>query len=144
MPDSLYENVEVARFINQLMRRGKKTVAQKIVYQAFAIIEEKTKQKPLAVFDKALENTIPATEVRSKRVGGATYQVPIPVRGDRGLALAMRWLIKSAKAKKGKDMAERLAQEITDASNNLGEAVKKKNEMHKIAEANRAFAHFAW
>jgi len=144
IPDPLYSNITVAKFINQIMRRGKKTIARKIVYQSFDIMKEKTKKEPLEVFDLALENAAPLIEVKSKRVGGATYQVPTEVKGDRRLALAMRWIITGAKSKKGKPMREKLAQELIDAANNTGWAVKKKTDTHRMAEANRAFAHFAW
>jgi small subunit ribosomal protein S7 len=143
-PDPVYDNVTVAKFINHIMRRGKKTTARKIVYQAFDIIKEKTKKEPLEIFDIALENASPLLEVKSKRVGGATYQVPIEVKGDRKLTLAMRWIIQGAKLKKGKPMREKLAQEIIDAASNAGWAIKKKTDTHRMAEANRAFAHFAW
>jgi len=143
-PDPKYNNVLVAKFINHLMRKGKKTIAQKIVYQAFEIINEKTKKSPLEIFQQALKNTAPKLEVRPRRVGGATYQVPFVVSSERGITLAMRWLIGFAKTKRGKPMKEKLAEEIIEAANNTGAAVKKKQEVHKMAEANRAFAHFAW
>lgn len=143
-PDLVYNDINVAKFINQIMRQGKKTIARKIVYQTFDIIKEKTKKEPLDVFKLALENTSPLLEVKPKRVGGATYQVPTEVKGDRKITLAMRWIIKGAKSKKGKPTREKLAQELIDASNNTGWAVKKKNDTHRMAEANRAFAHFAW
>ena len=143
-PDIRYNDSELSKFINHIMRKGKKTIAQKIVYGAFDIVKEKTKKEPLEVFKSALENAAPLVEVKPKRVGGATYQIPTEVRGDRRITLAMRWIINSAKAKKNKPMAEKLAQEIIDASNNAGNAVKKKNDTHRMAEANRAFAHFAW
>ncbi len=143
-PDPVYSNVTVAKFINQVMRRGKKTIAQKIVYGAFNIIKEKTKKEPLEVFNAALQNTSPFLEVKPKRIGGATYQVPMEVKGDRKLTLAMRWTILAAKTKKGKPMREKLAEEIINAANNTGWAIKKKEDMHRMAEANRAFAHFAW
>ena len=126
------------------MKKGKKTIARKIVYGAFDILKEKTKKEPLEVFEQAIKNTSPFLEVRPRRVGGATYQVPMEVRGNRKLALAMRWLIKSAKSKKGKPMKDRLAEELMDAANNTGWAVKKKEDTHRMAEANRAFARFAW
>ncbi|MBZ9577741.1 30S ribosomal protein S7 [Patescibacteria group bacterium] len=144
MPDPVYNNVIVAKFINQIMRRGKKTIARKVVYRAFDIIKEKTKKEPLEVFEVALENASPLLEVKSKRVGGATYQVPVEVKGDRRLTLAMRWIILGAKSKKGKPMREKLAAELMDAANNTGWAIKKKTDTHRMAEANRAFAHFAW
>ncbi len=143
-PDPVYNSPIVAKFINYVMRRGKKTVARKIVYGAFEIIKEKTKKEPLEVFDLAIKNASPLLEVKSRRVGGATYQVPVEVKGDRRLALAMRWIIQGAKNKKGKPMKEKLAEEIIDAANNTGWAVKKKTDTHRMAEANRAFAHFAW
>jgi small subunit ribosomal protein S7 len=141
--DPIYDNVNVARFINRVMERGKKNAARKIVYNAFDIIKEKTKKEPLEVFETALRNAGPVLEVKSKRVGGATYQVPREVKGDRRLTLAIRWLIQASRAKKGKAMREKLASELIDASNNTGSAVKKKENTHRMAEANRAFAHFA-
>lgn len=143
-PDSLYDNTTVGKFINHVMRRGKKTVATKIVYGAFNIIKEKTKKEPLEVFDLAMQNAAPFLEVKPKRVGGATYQVPREVKGERRLTLAMRWIIKTAKSRKGKPMREKLAQELIDAADNTGAAVKKKEDTHRMAEANRAFAHFRW
>ncbi len=143
-PDPVYNDTKVAKFINQVMRRGKKSIARKIVYSAFDIIKKKTKKEPLEVFEGALKNAAPLVEVRSRRIGGATYQVPREVRGERQITLAMRWLIQAAKTKKGKAMKEKLAAELLDASKNTGEAVRKKQNIHKIAEANRAFAHFAW
>ena len=142
-PDLSYNNVLVAKLINQVMRRGKKTVAVKIVYRAFDTIKEKTKKEPLEVFEEALKNAAPLLEVRPKRVGGATYQVPVEVKGDRKITLAMRWIIKAAKSRKGKPMAEKLSEELILAANNDGAAVKKKIDTHRMAEANRAFAHFA-
>ena len=144
IPDPVYSNITVARFINQIMRKGKKTIARKIVYKAFDIIKEKTKKEPLEVFELALRNVSPLLEVKSKRVGGATYQVPVEVKGERKMALAMRWIILGAKSKKGKPMREKLAAELMDAANNTGWAIKKKTDTHRMAEANRAFAHFAW
>jgi len=144
IPDPVYSNITVARFINQIMRKGKKTIARKIVYKAFDIIKEKTKKEPLEVFELALRNASPLLEVKSKRVGGATYQVPVEVKGERKMALAMRWIILGAKSKKGKPMREKLAAELMDAANNTGWAIKKKTDTHRMAEANRAFAHFAW
>lgn len=143
-PDPLYKNEELSRFINHVMRKGKKSLARKIVYAALEIIKKKTNQDPLEVFQKALENTSPVMEVRARRVGGATYQVPVEVKGTRRLSLAMRWLVGSAKLKKRKSMKEKLAQEIIDAANNTGEAIRKKENLRKLAEANRAFAHLAW
>jgi len=143
LPDPVYNNIDVAKFINQIMRRGKKTIARKIVYGSFDIIREETKKESLDVFEKALKNTSPLLEVKSKRVGGATYQVPIEVKGSRKLTLAMRWIIQGAKQKKGKPMKEKLAAELMDAANGTGWAIKKRRDTHRMAEANRAFAHFA-
>lgn len=144
LPDFLYNNVKVAKLINQVMEKGKKVTAKKIVYQAFEIIKEKTKKDPLDIFEKALENAAPLLEIKPKRVGGATYQVPREVKGDRRLTLALRWIIKAAYSKKGKPMRIKLAEELINAANNEGSAVKKKEDTHRMAEANRAFAHFAW
>lgn len=144
LPDLVYDSVSVYKFINYIMRKGKKTIARKIVYGAFDIIKEKAKKEPLEVFEQALKNTSPVLEVRPRRVGGATYQIPREVKGDRKLALSMRWIIKAAKTKKGRPMKEKLAEEIMNAANNTGWAVKKKEDTHKMAEANRAFAHFAY
>jgi len=144
IPDPTYNSVTVAKFINQVMRKGKKTIARKIVYGAFDIIKEKNKREPMEIFDLALKNAGPILEVKPKRIGGATYQVPRPVPAVRGETLAMRWLIQAAKNKKGKTMKEKLAEELTSASKNEGAAVKKKTDTHRMAEANRAFAHFAW
>ena len=143
LPDPKYDNAVIAKFINQIMRRGKKTIARKIVYGAFDIIAEKTKKDPVEVFETAMDKVAPTIEVKSKRVGGATYQVPIEVRGGRKMALTMRWIITGAKNKKGSPMRERLATEIMDAANDTGWAMKKKSDTHRMAEANRAFAHFA-
>lgn len=143
IPDPVYNDERVAKFINHVMRRGKKTKASKIVYEAFNIIKEKTKKEPLEVFEKAIENASPTLEVRARRIGGATYQVPIVVKGERRMTLAMRWIILAAKQKGKGAMKEKLAKELIDAANNTGEAVKRKENLHKLAEANRAFAHFA-
>lgn len=143
-PDPIYNSVLVSKFINYVMRKGKKSIAQKIVYGAFDIIKEKTKKEPLEIFEKALENAGPRLEVRPRRVGGATYQVPREVPEYRRIALAMRWILMGARAKKGKPTKEKLAEEIISAANNEGWAVKKKEDTHKMAEANKAFAHFAW
>ncbi len=142
--DSLYGNPLVGKFVNYIMRGGKKTVAQKVVYRAFDIIKEKTKGDPMELFDKALKNVTPALEVKSRRVGGANYQVPQPVRQERKIQLAFKWIIAAAQAKKGKPMAEKLAEEFMLAANNEGSAIKKKMDTHRMAEANRAFAHFSW
>ena len=143
-PDPVYNRVDVAKFINRVMRRGKKTVARKIVYGAFEIIKEKTKKDPLEVFEKAIQNASPLLEVKPRRVGGATYQVPIEVKGERRTTLASRWIIQAAKSKKGRPMKEKLAEELILAAKNEGSAIKKKEDTHRMAEANRAFAHFAW
>ncbi len=142
-PDPKYGSVVVAKFINYLMERGKKTVARKVMYQALEEVAQKTKQPALDLFDAAMKNVSPQVEVRGRRVGGANYQVPVEVRGDRKQALAMRWLINAARAKKGRPMHLKLAEELMAAANNEGEAIKKKQDVHRMAEANRAFAHFA-
>jgi small subunit ribosomal protein S7 len=142
-PDSLYGNIFISKLINQLMRGGKKSVATKVAYGAFDIIKEKTQKDPLEVFDLAIKNVSPFLEIKPMRVGGATYQVPREVRGDRKVALAMRWILSAAKAKKGKPMAEKLSEELIAASNNEGNAIKKKLDTQRMAEANKAFAHFA-
>ncbi len=146
-PDPVYKNTTVSKLINRAMKDGKKTVVQKQVYKAFEIIEEKTKEKPLDVFGRAMETIKPTTEVRPRRVGGAAYQVPMPVRGARREALAIRWLITAARARTNSEFrtfAEKLAAEILDAANGEGGAVKKKQDVERMAEANRAFAHFRW
>ncbi|MBU1136982.1 30S ribosomal protein S7 [Patescibacteria group bacterium] len=143
-PDSIHDSLLLAQFINHLMKDGKKSIAQKIIYRAFDIIKEKTKKEPLDIFDLAVKNTSPLVEVRSRRIGGARYQVPREVRGERKIALSIRWLIQAAANKKGKPMDEKLAEEFILASKNEGAAVKKKEETHKIADANKAFAHFGW
>jgi len=143
-PDSLYNNPLVGKFINCIMHQGKKSVAQSVVYKSFDIIKEKTKGSPIEIFEKAIKNVSPSLEVKSRRVGGANYQVPQPVRSDRKIQLAFRWIIKAAKTKKGKSMAEKLAEELMLAVNNEGAAIKKKLDTHRMAEANRAFAHFSW
>ena len=142
-PDTVYNDVMVSQFVNKVMKQGKKTTAQKIVYSAFEIIKEQTKKDPLEVFKAAIENASPLLEVKPKRIGGATYQVPMEVRGERRLALATKWILDGARGKKGKPMAEKLAQELIDCTNNQGNAIKKKNDTHRMAEANKAFAHFA-
>lgn len=143
LPDANFDSIIVSKFINIVMKNGKKNTAQKIVYGAFDIVKEQTKQEPMDVFEKALEEAAPKVEVRPQRVGGATYQVPREVKDKRALSLAMRWLITSAQKKKGRDMASRLAEEIVQASKGEGEAVKKKINVHKMAEANKAFAYLA-
>ncbi len=141
-PDPKYGSPVVAKLINYVMRKGKKTVAQGVVYDALAILAEKSQKDPLDVFEEALNNVSPVVEVRSKRVGGANYQVPVEVRGERRLSLAFRWLINAAREKKGKPMSEKLAEEILLATKNEGSAIKKKMDVHRMAESNRAFAHF--
>ena len=144
LPDPIYNSKLVTKLINSLMLDGKKGVAQKILYQAFDMIKDKTSQDPMEVFAKAMENIKPALEVKSRRVGGANYQVPIEVRGDRSQALALRWLTQYARLRGGHSMAENLANEIIDASNGVGAAVKKREDTHRMAEANKAFAHYRW
>ena len=141
-PDPIFDDKLITRFVNNLMRDGKKSVARKIVYQAFEIIEERTGETGVEVFRSALQNSTPVVEVKSRRVGGATYQVPVEVRQERGTALGMRWLIKSARSRNDKSMSLRLSRELIDASKNEGGAVRKKDETHRMAEANKAFAHF--
>ena len=143
-PDPLYQNMVVSKFINHLMKDGKKSVARRVLYNTLEEVKKKTKKDPIEVFEKALQNVSPALEVKSKRVGGATYQVPREVKGDRKLTLAMRWIINAANSKKGRPMQERLVQELLDAAENTGSAIKKKEDTHRMAEANRAFAHFGW
>jgi len=142
-PDPKYGNTLVAKFVNYVMRDGKKNTAQSVVFKAFDIVADRTKQDPLDVFDTAIKNIAPLIEVRGRRVGGANYQVPIPVRGERKYALTFRWILAAARAKKRKQMAEKLADEFIAAFNREGDAMKKRNDVHKMAEANRAFAHFA-
>ncbi len=141
-PDSRYNNVLVARFINNLLKRGKKSTAETIFYDSFGIVEERMKEDPLVVFERAIENVKPVLEVKSRRVGGATYQVPTEVQPDRRIALAIRWIIGSAKARPGRSMVEKLAVEFMDAASNRGASVKKREDTHKMAEANKAFAHY--
>ena len=144
LPDPVYGDEVLSKFMNSVMYDGKKSVAEGIVYGAFGIIESKTKQNPLGVFEQALENVMPTIEVRSRRVGGATYQVPVEVRSVRRQALGIRWLISAARERNEKTMTERLSAELLDASNNRGNAVKKREDVHKMAEANRAFSHYRW
>ena len=144
LPDPKFQDRTVAKFINNLMREGKKSTGEKIIYGAFAVVENRLKDDPLKVFKKALDNVKPVVEVKSRRVGGATYQVPVEVRQDRRTALAMRWLIEYSSSRGEKTMVEKLAGEILDAANNRGNAVKKREDTHKMAEANKAFAHYRW
>jgi len=144
LPDPKFGDMVVSKFMNSIMYAGKKSVAETIVYGAFDMIEGKTKQNPLAVFQQALDNVMPTIEVRSRRVGGATYQVPVEVRNERRQALGIRWLIVAARERNEKTMTERLSAELLDASNSRGNAVKKREDTHRMAEANRAFAHYRW
>ena len=143
-PDPKFGNLVVSKFMNSIMYAGKKSVAETIVYGAFDMIEGKTKQSPLSVFQQALDNVMPTIEVRSRRVGGATYQVPVEVRNERRQALGIRWLIVAARERNEKTMTERLSSELLDASNSRGNAVKKREDVHRMAEANRAFSHYRW
>lgn len=144
LPDPIYSSVLVTKLINSVMLDGKKGVAQKVVYDAFEIIESKTGKAPLEVFTQAMENIMPSLEVKARRVGGATYQVPIEVRADRRQTLGLRWLTAYSRARSEKTMKEKLANEIIDASNNTGSSVKKREDTHKMAESNKAFAHYRW
>ena len=143
-PDIRYGNVMVAQLINKVMRCGKKSVAARIVYDAFDLIEERMHRPALEVFEQAIKNATPLIEVKPRRVGGATYQVPVEIRGDRRTSLALRWLISSARARPGHSMAEKLAGELMDAARNTGATVKKREDTHRMAEANKAFAHYRW
>jgi small subunit ribosomal protein S7 len=143
-PDAKYSNQLVSMFINKVMTRGKKGTAERIVYRAFDIMEQQTQRPPAEVFEEAVRNATPVVEVKPRRVGGATYQVPVDIRAERRLALALRWLLRSAQARKGRTMADRLAAELLDAANNQGNAIKQKADTHRMAEANRAFAHYRW
>ncbi len=144
MPDPKYKDLVLAKFTNSIMLDGKKSIAESIVYGALDIIEEKTKSDPLAAFHEALDNVKPQVEVRSRRVGGATYQVPMEVRAERRQALAIRWLVESARKRSERTMTERLAGELLDASNSRGSSIKKREDTHRMAEANKAFAHYRW
>jgi small subunit ribosomal protein S7 len=143
-PDPKFNDRQVGRFTNVVMRDGKKSTAERIVYGAFGIIESKTRNDPLQMFRRALDNVRPRVEVKSRRVGGATYQVPVEVRPERATSLAMRWLVEYASARPGKSMQDRLANELIDAANERGESVKKREDTHRMAEANKAFAHYRW
>lgn len=143
-PDPIYGSVLIHKLINHIMRKGKKSIAEKITYGALLLVHEKTKRNPLDVLTEAIRNILPVVEVRPRRVGGATYQVPMEVRPTRRVSLALRWLVQAARQRKGPTMAHRLAEEIIDASRNQGGAVRIKEEVHRIAEANRAFAHYRW
>ncbi|HLV34619.1 MAG TPA: 30S ribosomal protein S7 [Spirillospora sp.] len=141
-PDNKFQNVHVAMFINRMMHGGKKSIAQTIMYRALDIIEERAKRDPIEVFEQALRNVSPSVEVKPKRVGGSTYQVPMEVPHDRSISLAMRWILEYARGRGGRNMEEKLAAELLDAANGQGNAIKRKDDTHRMAEANRAFAHF--
>ncbi len=141
-PDSRYQSTELARFINRLMQRGKKTVAQRVVYTALELVREESRREPMEVFDLAMKNVTPMVEVKPRRIGGATYQVPQELRTNRGEALAMRWIIRAARARKGIPMRRGLANEFMEASRGEGSAVRRREELHRMAEANRAFVHY--
>ena len=143
-PDMRYNSVQIQTMVQHVMKRGKKSTALRVIYGAMDLVKERTQKNPIEVFDAALKNVSPAMEVRPRRVGGATYQVPMEIREDRRMALALRWLIQSARKRPGKSMAEKLAGELMDAYQNQGSTVKKKEDTHKMAEANRAFAHYRW
>jgi len=143
-PDAVYGSVLLQKFINKIMIEGKKSLAEKIVYRSLELVKERLKKDPLEVFNKALGNISPLLQVKARRVGGATYQVPVEVSRDRGQALAMQWLRRSSRERKGRSMIENLAAELMDAYNGVGAAMKKKEDVHKTAEANKAFAHFRW
>ena len=143
-PDPRYNSVHLAGFINRVMTRGKKSVAQRIVYQALDLVEKESSKDPMETFTQALRNATPQLEVKPRRVGGATYQVPIEVRSTRQLSLAMRWLLRASRARTGRPMAERLALELQEASRGQGAAVRRREETHRMAEANRAFVHYRW
>ena len=143
-PDAKYHNEIVAKLINRVMMRGQKATAERIVYDALQIMEQMERKAPVNILEQAVKNATPLLEVKPRRVGGATYQVPVEVRPNRGLSLAMRWLIRSARARAGKSIAEKLAAELSDASKGQGTTIKKREDTHKMAEANRAFAHYRW
>jgi small subunit ribosomal protein S7 len=143
-PDVRYENQLLQELINRIMKKGKKSVAMGIVYDAIDIVGERAKRDPVEVFEQAIKNTAPVLEVKPRRVGGATYQVPVEVRQDRRTSLAIRWLLAAARSRPGKTMAEKLAAELIDAANSTGAAIRKREETHRMAEANRAFAHYRW
>jgi len=143
-PDYRYNSTLISRFINAVNRKGKKSLAERIVYEAMEVVRQKSKQDPLKMFEKAVENVRPLLETKSRRVGGATYQVPVEVPEHRSISLAIRWIIRFAKERSGKSMVEKLAAEVLDAVNNRGGAIKKREDTHKMAEANRAFAHYRW
>jgi len=143
-PDAKYQSVIVARLINKIMKCGKKSTAERIVYGALQVVEQQESNAPVSVLEQAVKNATPLLEVKSRRIGGATYQVPVEVRPDRSLSLAMRWLVNSARARTGKSMVEKLAAELSGASKGQGATIKRREDIHRMAEANRAFAHFRW
>ncbi len=144
MPDPIYRSVLVTQFVNKVLQRGKRSVAERTVYEALDIVRDKTGGEPIAALKRAMENVKPQLEVKSRRVGGATYQVPVEVRPRRATTLAIRWLVGYARQRREKTMAQRLANELLDASNGIGSAVKRREDMHKMAESNKAFAHYRW
>ncbi len=144
LPDPKYHSPLVAKFVNSLMRKGKKSTAESILYRSLDLIKKKTEEEPIKIFEKAIDNVRPVIEVKSRRVGGSTYQVPVEVRSNRRLSLSIRWVINYAKARSEKTMEAKLAGELLDAANNRGAAIKKKEDTHKMAEANKAFAHYRW
>jgi small subunit ribosomal protein S7 len=143
-PDVKYNNIHVSMFVNRMMRGGKKSTAQRVIYDAFELVQERAKRDPIEVFEQAIRNATPILEVKPRRVGGSTYQVPVEVEPARALSLSMRWMLAAARARGGRSMAEKLAAEFMDAANNQGSAIKKKEDTHRMAEANRAFAHYRW
>ncbi len=143
-PDVKYNNVHLSMLVNRMMRGGKRSTARRVVYDALELIEERAKRDPIEIFEQALRNTTPVLEVKPRRVGGSTYQVPVEVEPSRALSLAMRWLLVASRARGGRSMAEKLAAELMDAATNQGSAIKKKEDTHRMAEANRAFAHYRW
>ena len=144
LPDPIYANVGLAKFVNCLMLQGKKSIAERIIYDAFEKIRRSSRKEPLDVFDQAIRNVTPVIEVKPKRVGGATYQVPVEIRHDRRQALARRWIIRYARGRSGKSMADKLASELMDAANGVGASIKRKEDTHKMAESNKAFSHFRY
>ncbi len=144
LPDTRYGNQHVQMFVNRMMHGGKKSTAQSVLYNALALVEERAKRDPVEVFEQAIRNVTPAVEVKPRRVGGSTYQVPVEVTPEHGLSLAMRWLLENARKRGGRSMAEKLAAELLDAANGQGASIKKRDDTHRMAEANRAFAHYRW
>lgn len=144
VPDAKYGNRTISKFVNRIMQRGKKGLAESIMYDALDRIEKQTRRNPVDTFEQAMRNATPVLEVKPRRVGGATYQVPVEIRGDRRFALAMRWLLASAKARSGRSMGEKLASELMDAAHGQGATIKKKDDVHRMADANKAFAHYRW